>query len=55
MQVGLATVASTVQRAGGSVQHPSAELDDALEQKAAHIEGGSSPETSSLGQREACP
>ena len=48
-------MASTVQRAGGSVQHPSAELDDALEQKAAHIEGGSSPETSSLGQREACP
>ena len=55
VQVGLATVASAVQRAGGSVQHPSAELDDALEQKAAYIEGGSSPETSSLGKHGACP
>ena len=50
MQVGLATVAAGVQRAGGSIQHPSAALDDALEQKAAYIEGGASPETSSLGQ-----
>lgn len=50
VQVGLATVAAGVQRAGGSVQHPSAALDDALEQKAAYIEGGASPETSSLGR-----
>ncbi|CAL5221100.1 g3232 [Coccomyxa viridis] len=48
-KVGLATIASGVQRAGGSVQHPSAALDDALEQKAAYIEGGATPETSSLG------
>ena len=31
------------------MQHPSAALDDALEQKAAYIEGGATPETSSLG------
>ena len=52
MQVGLATIAAGVQRAGGSVQHPSAALDDALEQKAAYIEGGATPETSSLGTQQ---
>ena len=50
VQVGLATVAAGVQRAGASVQHPSAALDEALEQKAAYIEGGASTETSSLGE-----
>ena len=52
MQVGVATIAAGVQRAGGSVQHPSAALDDALEQKAAYIEGGATPETSSLGMQQ---
>ena len=52
VQVGLATIAAGVQRAGGSVQHPSAALDDALEQKAAYIEGGATPETSSLGMQQ---
>ena len=47
--MGVATIAAGVQRAGGSLQHPSAALDDALEQKAAYIEGGATPETSSLG------
>ena len=34
------------------MQHPSAALDDALEQKAAYIEGGASPDTSSLGMQQ---
>lgn len=34
------------------MQHPSAALDDALEQKAAYIEGGATPETSSLGMQQ---
>ena len=49
-QVGVASIASGVQRAGGSTAHPGTALDEALEQKAAYIEGGASPETSSLGQ-----
>ena len=48
-QVGVASIASGVQRAGGSTAHPGTALDEALEQKAAYIEGGASPETSSLG------
>ena len=50
-QVGVASIASGVQRAGGSIAHPGTALDEALEQKAAYIEGGASPETSSLGWR----
>ncbi|CAK0782146.1 hypothetical protein CVIRNUC_005584 [Coccomyxa viridis] len=48
-KVGVASIASGVQRAGGSTAHPGTALDEALEQKAAYIEGGASPETSSLG------
>jgi zinc protease len=49
LQVGVATVAAAVQRAGGSTAHPGDVLDKALEQKAAYIEGGAGPEVSSLG------
>lgn len=48
-QVGVATIAAAVQRAGGSLAHPGTALDEALEQKAASIEGNSGPEASSLG------
>lgn len=49
MQVGVASISAGVQRAGGSVAHPGAVLDEALEQRAALIEGGAGPESSSLG------
>jgi hypothetical protein len=49
LQVGIATIASAMQRAGGSLAHPNAALDEALEQRAAFIEGGAGPEASSLG------
>ncbi len=49
LQVGVATIAAAVQRAGGSVAHPGNALDEALEQKAASIEGNAGPEASSLG------
>ena len=48
-QVGLATIAAAVQRAGGSINHPGSALDEALEQRAAFIEGGAGPEASSIG------
>jgi hypothetical protein len=37
-QLGVATIASGVQRSGGSVRHPEQKLDEALEQMAAYIE-----------------
>jgi hypothetical protein len=37
-QVGLASVAAAVQRAGGTVTHPAAALDDALDRLAASVE-----------------
>lgn len=46
----MASIASGVQRAGGSAAHPGTALDEALEQKVAYIEGGASPETSSIGE-----
>ena len=49
MQVGIASISAGVQRAGGSIAHPGAVLDEALEQRAALIEGGAGPESSSLG------
>ena len=49
VQVGLVTIAAAVQRAGGSVDHPGSALDEALEQRAAFIEGGAGPEASSIG------
>ncbi|BDA43216.1 Uncharacterized zinc protease-like protein y4wB [Coccomyxa sp. Obi] len=48
-KVGIASISAGVQRAGGSVAHPGAVLDEALEQRAALIEGGAGPESSSLG------
>ena len=53
-QVGLATIAAAVQRAGGSTAHPGTALDEALEQRAAFIEGGAGPEASSIGMANQC-
>lgn len=50
MQVGVAIIAAAVQRAGGSAAHPGTVLDEALELKAALMDGGAGPEASSLGQ-----
>lgn len=49
LQVGLATIAAGVQRAGGSKQHPGSALDEALELRAASIEGGASGEALGMG------
>ena len=48
-QVGLATLSAAVQRSGGSLQHPSQQLDDELEERAASIEGGAGPEAFGFG------
>lgn len=37
-KLGVATLAAGVQRAGGSVRHPTSKLDDALEAVAAYVE-----------------
>ena len=37
-KVGVATLAAGVQRAGGSVRHPTSKMDDALEAVAAYVE-----------------
>lgn len=50
MQVGLATISAGVQRAGGSKKHPGPALDEALELKAASIEGGASGEAIGMGK-----
>ena len=49
MQVGLATISAGVQRAGGSRAHPGSALDEALEVRAASIEGGASGEAIGMG------
>lgn len=48
-QVGVATIAMAVQRAGGSAQHPADALDEKLELMAAGIEFGARPEAGILG------
>jgi zinc protease len=48
-QVGLATLSAAVQRSGGSTSHPGAALDEALEERAASIEGGAGGEAFALG------
>ena len=48
-QVGLATISAGVQRAGGTRQHPGSALDEALELRAASIEGGASGEAIGMG------
>lgn len=48
-KVGLATLSAAVQRSGGSVEHPGRSLDDALEERAASIEGGAGGEAFGLG------
>ena len=50
MQVGLATISAGVQRAGGSKKHPGPALDEALELRAASIEGGASGEAIGMGE-----
>lgn len=47
--MGLATISAGVQRAGGTRQHPGSALDEALELRAASIEGGASGETIAMG------
>ena len=49
LQVGLATLSAAVQRSGGSRQHPAAALDEALEERAASIEGGAGGEAFGFG------
>ncbi|KAL4857736.1 putative zinc protease-like protein y4wB [Chlorella vulgaris] len=48
-KVGLASLSAAVQRSGGSVQHPGQALDDALEDRAASIEGGAGSEAIGMG------
>ena len=52
--MGLASISAAVRRAGGSVAHPGPALDDALELRAAYIEGGAGGEATSLGARLSC-
>lgn len=49
MQVGLATLSAAVQRSGGSAAHPGQTLDEALEERAASIEGGAGGEALGFG------
>ena len=49
MQVGLASISAGVHRAGGSRAHPGSALDEALELRAASIEGGASGEAIAMG------
>lgn len=48
-KVGLATISAGVQRAGGSREHPGNALDEALELRAASIEGGASGDAIAMG------
>lgn len=48
-KLGIATISAAAQRAGGSMQHPEMVFDDALEDIAASIEAGASPEAISIG------
>ena len=43
---GVATLATTVQRAGGSLQHPAPALDERLDDLAAAVEAGAAPDAS---------
>ena len=43
---GVATLATTVQRAGGSVQHPAPVIDERLDDLAASVEAGAAPDAS---------
>lgn len=49
MQVGVASIAASVQRGGGSEQHPGSLLDDDLEVIAASIEAAALPEAHVFG------
>lgn len=55
VQVGLATISAGVQRAGGSRAHPGSALDEALEVRAASIEGGASGDAIGMGIAASCP
>lgn len=48
-KVGLASISAGVQRAGGSRAHPGSALEEALELRAATIEGGASGESIAMG------
>ena len=50
LQVGLASIAASVQRSGGSEKHPGSALDDDLEVIAAGIESVALPEAHVLGK-----
>ena len=52
-QVGVATISAQVQRSGGTQQLAAAELDEALERRAASIEGGAAGESVSFGEPDA--
>lgn len=54
-QIGVASIALAVQRAGGSQRHPAEELNDTLETMAAGIEGGALPEALVLGSTATMP
>ncbi|GMH42027.1 hypothetical protein BSKO_09946 [Bryopsis sp. KO-2023] len=49
LQVGLAQISAAAQKGGGSVSHPSTEIDDRLDELSAVINGGSSPLAISMG------
>ena len=53
MHAGLATIASLVQRSGGSVQHSGPQLDEILEQLAASIESVATADASAMGECQA--
>lgn len=48
--MGVATISAQVQRSGGTQQLPGAELDEALERRAASIEGGAAGESVTFGE-----
>ncbi len=49
VQIGVATISAQVQRSGGTQALPGALLDEALESKAASIEGGAAGESVTFG------
>ena len=50
VQVGVATISAQVQRSGGTQALPGAQLDEALESRAASIEGGAAGESVTFGK-----
>ena len=46
--IGVATLATSVQRAGGSLQHPTPALDERLEDLAASVEAGAAQDASAV-------